>query len=292
MLRRPLLTNIGVICYQYHYPSLPTDIILLTLTSTYLAHALFTLASISTTPQAVDALSSSLTIPTSFSFLTWVPSISSLPVKQTDAMLTRIYSAIKKLCSASTSSTSLTAKTKATHPSPNPERVFQLRMYALCCLCHTSRGTVESGTFWEQVTRSAVALVKAGQSLFPEVEEKVTNLVLPEYAEMLACAQKREDSLSFLEGKGFVGFCEDWMAFAKRVRSISSSLWWTHSARTARLEISVPLRGLESWWSMMSPSRPQARSPNRWEGRKHKIAIPWQRKLHGYVQNSHRLQPC
>jgi separase len=225
---------------------LPTDITLLTLTSTYLAHALSTLVSISTIPQVFDALSSSLALPTSFSFLTWVPSISSLPVKQTDAMLTRSYSAITKLCSASTSTTSSTAKTKATNPSPNPERVFQLRMYALGCLCHTSKGTVESGTFWEQVTRSAVAFVKTSQPLLPEVEETVTNLVLCESAGMLVCAQKREDRLSFLEGKGFVGFCEYWMAFAKRVRLFLSIIVMTSSTRTVRLEISVPSRGLES----------------------------------------------
>ena len=122
---------------------LPTDMILLTLTSTYPAHALSTLASISTTPQAVDAMSSSLTLPTSFSFLTWVSSISSLPIEQTDAMLTRSYSAITKLCSTSTSTTSSTAKTKATNSSPNRERVFQLRMYALRCLYRSSRGTLK-----------------------------------------------------------------------------------------------------------------------------------------------------
>ena len=185
----------------------------------------------------------SLTLPTSFSFLTWVPSIASLPVKQTDAMLTPSYLAITKLCSTSTSTTSSTAKTKATNSSPNSERVFQLRMYALRCLCHSSRGTAESGTFWEQVTRSAVALVKDSQSLFPEEEEKVTNLVLCEYAEMLACAQKRKDGLSFLEGKGFAGFCEYWMAFAKRVSLFLSIIVMRHSTRTARLEISAPLRG-------------------------------------------------
>ena len=74
-------------------------------------------------------------------------------------------------------------------------------MYALHCLCHSSRGMVEYGTFWEQVTRSAVVLIKASQSLFPEVEEKVTNLVLCKYAEMPVFAQKWEDDLSFLEGK-------------------------------------------------------------------------------------------
>ena len=74
-------------------------------------------------------------------------------------------------------------------------------MYALRCLCPSSRGTVESGTFWEQVTRSAVALVKASQLLFLEVEGKVTNLVVCKYAEMLACAQKQEDGLSLWRGK-------------------------------------------------------------------------------------------
>ena len=91
-----------------------------------------------------------------------------------------------------------------------------------------------------------MALVKASQSLFPEVEEKVINLVLCEYAEMLVCAQKREDGLSFLGGKGFVAFCEYWMAFAKRVRLFLSIIVMTHSRRMARLETSVPLRGLES----------------------------------------------
>ena len=63
---------------------------------------------------------------------------------------------------------------------------------------------------------------------------------------MLACAQKGEDDLSLLEGNGFIGFCEYWMAFAKRVSLFLSIIVMAHSTRTARLEISVPLRGLES----------------------------------------------
>ena len=178
---------------------LPTDIILSALTSTYLAHALSTLQY--QQPQAVDAMPSSLTLPTSFSFLTWVPLISSLPVQQTDAMLTHSYLGITKLCSTSTSTTSSIAKTKATSSSPNPKRVFQLWMYALHCLCYSSRGTVESGTFWEQVTRSAVALVKASQSLFLEVEEKVTNLVLNEYMESLRVLRSGKMACHFWRGK-------------------------------------------------------------------------------------------
>ena len=218
--------------------SLPMDIILLTLISTYLAHALSTLVSIST-PQAVDAMSSSLTLPTSFSFLTWVPSIFSLPVKQTDTMLTRSHSEIMKLYSTFTSTTSSTAKTKADNSSPNPEQVFQLWMYALRCLCHSSRGTVESGTFWEWVTRSSVALIKASQSLFPKAEEKVTNLVLCEYMEMLVCAQKQEGGLLFVEGKGFAGFCEYWMAFAKWVSLFLPIIVMTHWNRDYEYQSTV-----------------------------------------------------
>ena len=74
-----------------------------------------------------------------------VPSISSLLIKQTDAMLTRSYLAIMKLCSTSTSTTSSTAKTKATNSSPNPEVLVMPHIFLLDSShssrfrCHSSR---------------------------------------------------------------------------------------------------------------------------------------------------------
>ena len=88
-----------------------------------------------------------------------------------------------------------------------------------------------------------MALVKATQSLFPGVEEKVTNLLLCEYAEMLRrmCSEAERWPLVF-GGERFRrilrvldGFCET-----------GKFVVMTHSSRTARLETSVPLRGLES----------------------------------------------
>ena len=73
-----------------------------------------------------------------------VPSIFSLFVNQTDTMLTCSYSAIRTLCSASTSTT-LSIKFNQSQAG------FRLRMYTFRCLCDTlSRGMVESGTSWEQ----------------------------------------------------------------------------------------------------------------------------------------------
>ena len=67
-----------------------------------------------------------LDTPTSFSFLNCVPSIYSLLVKQTDTMLTCSYSATRKLCSASTSTTSLTNQSRASFSTTNVHPLLSL----------------------------------------------------------------------------------------------------------------------------------------------------------------------
>ena len=69
--------------------SFPTNPLVLTLISTYLLHALIiaTRQEITT----INALATTLNSPNSTSLLAWVPSLTSLPTKHMDSLLTRAY---------------------------------------------------------------------------------------------------------------------------------------------------------------------------------------------------------
>jgi separase len=182
----------------------PLDTILLTLASTYLSYALtiftyvfFTPAqSTKDTTQSLKAFSNILT--TTPSLISWIPIFSSLPVKQLDSALTRAYTTLTKACTACKS---------------QPKAVFQLRTYATTCLAHTSAGTVEPDTFWDQVCRFAGAFIKSHDC----TEEEAMSIVLSAYSDLITSLDKRSDRNTFMAGKEFVGFCEYWMAFAKKV---------------------------------------------------------------------------
>ncbi|KAG5339486.1 hypothetical protein C0989_004073 [Termitomyces sp. Mn162] len=77
---------------------------------------------------------------------------------------------------------------------------------------YTSVGTVESTTFWDQVVRFGAAFVKS-----QEVGEEAMHAVLAAFTDLVSIVEKRDSASHFLSGRGFVGFCEYWLVFAKRV---------------------------------------------------------------------------
>ncbi|KAG6866775.1 hypothetical protein C0991_011434 [Blastosporella zonata] len=98
----------------------------------------------------------------------------------------------------------------------NSQAVFSLRMYAVTCLALTSSGTVESSTFWDQVVRFGGAFVKSREL----GEEEAMRVVLTSFSELVRLLEERDTVALSLSGKGFVGFCEYWLAFAKKAGDI------------------------------------------------------------------------
>jgi separase len=188
-------------------PDSPVDATLLTLSSTYLIYALmifthvvFTSAqSTKDNAEGFEAFSNILT--TTHSLISWIPILSSLPVKQLDSALTRAYTTLTKAC------TSCKYHHKA---------VFQLRTYAVTCLAYASAGTVEPDTFWDQVCRFGGAFVKSHDC----TEDEAMSVVLFAYSDLITKVEKGSGRNIFMTGKGFVGFCEYWMAFAKKVSKL------------------------------------------------------------------------
>ena len=200
-------------------PSLPTNPIVLTLISTYLLHAVIIYTRSGTI--TVNALATTLNSPSSASLVAWVPSLTSLPTKHMDSLLTRAYTSLTKLAPSPTPIPKTHLKSTSA-VDPSPDSIFILRMYALRCLVHTSPGTVEANMVWDQVARFTSTFVKATASAS---EERCTAIVLSAYADLVDCVEMRPDRDIFMaidqKGKGFLGFCEYWMEFTKRVsRSI------------------------------------------------------------------------
>lgn len=154
--------------------------------------------------QVITALSSSSSLPNllikaSTGLMEWLPHLPSLPLKHKDSTLTRTY----------------TLLTKSTiTPAPSPPTAYALRTYALRCLVCTSPGTLTPKTFWDQTLKFAVSFVKTGE------KDEVTREVMHTFALLVKAVEEREDRAMWLEGKGFMGFCEYWMAFAKRVSRV------------------------------------------------------------------------
>lgn len=198
-------------------PSPPANPTVLTLISTYLLHALIIHARPGTI--TINALAATLNSSSSAALLAWIPSLTSLPTKHMDSLLTRAYTLLTKLVSSPAPNPKTNLKSTSTVDA-SPESIFILRIYALRCLVHTSPGTVETNMFWDQATRFTSAFVKATTSDIA-LEERCTTVVLSAYADLVERGEKRPDRDTFLaidqKGKGFLGFCENWMEFTKRV---------------------------------------------------------------------------
>ena len=204
-------------------PPSPLSETLQILISTYLSHALTVLSQ--SQPQSQwQALSTTLqTTPT---LLQWLPHLPSLPQKHKDSILTRAYSMLAKLPSPSSNHTG---------SSNAPRMTFELRAYALQCLLHTTPGSLDPNTFWDQTTKFCVSFVKASSvsSSSPAPlaspaapalnapaktrEDEVVSAVLRVFGVLVGVVGTRVDREDWMSGRGFVGFCEYWMGFAKRV---------------------------------------------------------------------------
>lgn len=177
----------------------PLDETLLTLISTYLLHSLTISLVSAVAPPLEDYTSALLSNPT---LLAWLPHFRLLPAKHLDSVLTRAYTALTK-------SSTVFAQT-------HPSLVLLIRVYALRCLLHTAPGTMEPSTFWDQTTKFGIAFIKSIPSSSTK-QDDATQSVLTAYSDLFEGARNREDGVTFLQGRGFVGFCEHWMGFAKRV---------------------------------------------------------------------------
>ncbi|KAG6850976.1 hypothetical protein H0H93_005845 [Arthromyces matolae] len=183
------------------------DITLLTLILTYLLHSLTILSNLppsssrieKETATTLDSLSHALDCG-SVSFLLWIPRCSTIPRKQLDSLLTRVYTTLTRACNNGKASS---------------RSLLHLRMYAAKCLAYTGVGTVEPKTFWDQVVRFNVAFVKSHEVQ----EEETIHVVLPLFSDLIRILEETNSASEFLSGKGFVGFCEYWLAFAKRSTS-------------------------------------------------------------------------
>jgi hypothetical protein len=93
------------------------------------AHNLFSPPQSNPNANATNDLESfSNALSTSLSLLAWTPSLSVLPTKHTDSVLTRTYTVLTK---------------SLARCQINAREIFAIRSYALSCLIHTTPGTVE-----------------------------------------------------------------------------------------------------------------------------------------------------
>lgn len=181
--------------------------ILQMLVSTYLLHAITVTLSANAVSPLLDPSLLSTALQTTPTLLQWLPYLSALPTKHKDSILTRVYSLLTKSFPSATSSAAIAVTL--------PHVTLSLRTYALKCLLHTS-GSLDPNTFWDQVIKFGVSFVKASTTQ-AQNEEEVIGVVLRAFAELARLAGERENEWRWISGRGFIGFCEYWMGFAKRV---------------------------------------------------------------------------
>lgn len=195
----------------------PTVLTLLITSVTHALNALLFLLLRSSPPFSTSDLVT--TLQRSHSLLAWAPNMEhdNIPNRTRDALLTKAYTVINKVCTSLSSSKS----------NADPKSIFQLRMYALSCLLYTTSGT-KSATFWDQVHKACLSYARASSSESTE-EERESALgacVSAALSEVVRLAQSLHER-AFSEGRSFVQMCETWMSFAKRVsltRVTNSSL--------------------------------------------------------------------
>jgi len=228
------------------FPPTPlADAIHQTLVANYLAYALLLQSHPEGPKPSVQALARLLHDSQS-TLLEWVQlrqqHLSNIPSKQLDALLTRVYTSLGKLCSAgapsgpdNTKRTIAISKPQAqTQEASTPEEIFALRSYAVRCLALASPGTIEPDTFWDQARRFGVALAKpySGPGTTKSEQDRVGGLVLAFCASLEEICSDRGDKDTFMRygaddetaGGGFKKFCEFWIGFVKRVRVPSFGL--------------------------------------------------------------------
>ncbi|KAI5118549.1 hypothetical protein M0805_008489 [Coniferiporia weirii] len=166
----------------------PLDVTLQTCVSAYFTYAL---------PAAVRAAVAQpafcAAVDGSAGLKAWVPYLTALPIKARDALLKRAYVA-------------LTTATTGSTGAPPPLQVLRVRFCALRILLLSAE--LEATPFWEQCLKYAAAYARCADA--PEKEGERVTALLACFAEMETVAEGRR------EGKGWIAFCEYWLALAKR----------------------------------------------------------------------------
>lgn len=188
------------------------DPTVLTLLITSVTHALNSLLSLLLRPsRSFSTRDLVTTLHHSHSLLAWAPNMKhdNIPDKTRDALLTKAYSFINQVCTALSSSS---------RSSADPKSIFQLRIYALSCLLHTTSGTIKSAVFWDQVHKACLSYAQtfSSEPTEEENESAFAACVSSALSEIVRLAQSLHER-AFSEGRSFVQMCEAWMSFAKRV---------------------------------------------------------------------------
>jgi separase len=172
----------------------------LTIISTYLLNSLTIFANISPPPELASL---SRTLKETSTLLDWAPHLCALPSmqKHTDAVLTRAYSVLTKSATLVTTSTQMSRE------------LYAVRAYALHLLLHTSQGTIDPNTFWDQAMKFATVLVKGSKT----AETAAAKVVLTTFDE-LAERSQAIDPGRWRQGTSWIDFCDFWMGFAIKVR--------------------------------------------------------------------------
>ncbi|TIB81320.1 hypothetical protein E3Q22_01075 [Wallemia mellicola] len=113
----------------------------------------------------------------------------------------------KLLCRATTEQEKPSSSTALIH--------FKIRSKALMLINHNHN--LDLNLWWTQGWKFGLSLLRSAEdALVP-----YTNVVKPFWSNMIEFAQARNQS-RFMEGKGWIDFCEGWMSIAKKLDDISS----------------------------------------------------------------------
>lgn len=197
--------------------------VLATLVSTYLSYAIVILS-------YTHRLSLCKDLSNYSSLIEWIPVFSSsgLSEKQLDSTLTKVYSVLMKVSASDIP----------------PNDLFQIRMYALRCLAHTSVGTIENPeSLWDQTCKVASALT--GSSNRHSVSDAAYT-VSSAFLALYTICEARADKDAFVSGNGFTSYCEHWIGYASKVcRKLSiynSNAHYSPSVRQTMCEFCKKLR--------------------------------------------------
>ena len=185
-----------------------------TLLSSYLLHALTAVSHIGLrASDSIDPKNFCDAIYKTETLIYWLPHLQLLPTKHKDSVLTRTYTALNRA----------TSNLQVTCPK-DAKALYRIRLYGLLCLAHTSPGTIDADTFWNQVAKWTVVCAKdldhTGCMGDSEAMASFIVTVSATFNEVIEHTRQREDHMSFMNGRGFLAFCEYWMSFARRVSGI------------------------------------------------------------------------
>ncbi|KAH8113830.1 peptidase family C50-domain-containing protein [Phellopilus nigrolimitatus] len=176
-------------------PTSPLDSAFQTCVSAYFSHVIPAVAHAIASQSMLyddfcDALHSLGSLPS------WMLHLTSLPTKALDALLKRTYVVLTSSLAS---------------PPAMPVRIFKVRFCALALLLVSTE--LDVTPFWEQCLNYAASYARNAEAAEQE-KEKIAEL-LASFENVVRMAEGRQ------EGKGWIKFCEYWLALAKRSGNLS-----------------------------------------------------------------------